>query len=71
MFLQGLLHWLAAVALDVVIPKEGEGAAARKMNQFICSSLVAIILIIISFYNGVSNVIVSLLVAPIVVVFCS
>jgi hypothetical protein len=52
MFLQGLLHWLAAVALDVVIPKEGEGAAARKMNQFICSSLVAIILIIISFYNG-------------------
>jgi hypothetical protein len=75
MFLQGLLHWLAAVALDVVIPKEGEGAAARKMNQFICSSLVAIILIIISFYNGVSNVIASLLVvpiavAPIVVVFC-
>ena len=33
MFLQGLLHWLAAVALDVVIPKPREGAAARKMNQ--------------------------------------
>lgn len=52
MFLQGLLHWLGAVALDVIIPKEGEGAAAKKMNQFICSSLVALILIIVSFYNG-------------------
>lgn len=51
-FLQGLLHWLAAVALDVVIPKPEEGAAAKKMNQFICSSLIAIILMIISFYNG-------------------
>ena len=51
-FLQGLLHWLAAVALEVIIPKQGEGAAAKKMNQFICSSLVAIILMIISFYNG-------------------
>lgn len=51
-FLQGLLHWLAAVALDVVIPKPGEGAAAKKMNHFISSTLVAIILMIISFYNG-------------------
>ena len=51
-FLQGLLHWLAAVALDVVIPKDGEGAAAKKMNHFISSSLVALILMILSFYNG-------------------
>ena len=51
-FLQGLLNWLAAVALEVAIPKEGEGVAARKMNRFISSSLVSIILMIISFYNG-------------------
>ena len=51
-FLQGLLNWLAAVALEVAIPKKGEGVAARKLNRFIASSLVSIILMIISFYNG-------------------
>ena len=50
-FLQGLLNWLAAVALEVFIPKLGEGVAARKMNLFISSSLISMIIMIIKLYN--------------------
>jgi hypothetical protein len=50
-FLQGLFNWLAAVALEALIPNEGEGASARKMNQFVSSSLVTTILMMLSFYN--------------------
>lgn len=50
-FLQGLFHWLAAVAIDAAIPKEGEGESAKNMNLFIASSLVTLILFMVSFYN--------------------
>mmetsp|Transcript_13803 Transcript_13803/g.20212 ORF Transcript_13803/g.20212 Transcript_13803/m.20212 type:complete len:306 (-) Transcript_13803:175-1092(-) len=51
-FLQGLFHWLIATALEVAVPKQGEGEAARKMNRFISSSLFTIILFMLSFYNS-------------------
>lgn len=50
-FLQGLFHWLAAVALEMIIPKEGEGVTARKMNMFMASCLLSLILWMLAFYN--------------------
>jgi hypothetical protein len=50
--LQGLLHWLASLGLEHVIPFDGEGVATRKMNRFIGTSILTIILLMISFYNG-------------------
>lgn len=51
-FLQGLFNWLIATSLEMAIPKPGEGEAARRMNAFISSSLVSIILLMLSFYNA-------------------
>ena len=50
-FLQGLFHWLASVALEQLIPKEGEGLAARRMNQFIFSALMTTLIFMLSFLN--------------------
>jgi hypothetical protein len=50
-FLQGLFHWLAAVAMEVMVPKEGENVSARRMNAFMASCLVSLILWILAFYN--------------------
>jgi hypothetical protein len=50
-FLQGLLNWLAAVAMEVMVPKEGENVSARRMNAFMASCLVSLILWILAFYN--------------------
>ena len=51
-FIQGLLNWLAASAIEIEIPKHSEGEAARRMNAFISSSLVTMILLMLSFYNA-------------------
>jgi len=51
-FLQGLFNWLVATAMEMAIPKRGEGEAARRMNAFISSSLFSIILLMLSFYNA-------------------
>jgi hypothetical protein len=51
-FLQGLLNWLASVALEVLIPKPGEGASAKHMNRFMSSSLFTIIIGMVSFLNS-------------------
>lgn len=50
-FLQGLLHWLGAVALEFLVPKNNETVSARRMNQFMASSLVTLIFWIMAFYN--------------------
>jgi hypothetical protein len=50
-FLQGLFHWLAAVAMEVMVPKEGENVSARRMHAFMASCLVSLILWILAFYN--------------------
>ena len=49
-FLQGLFHWLAAVSLELLIPKPGEGKAAR-MNYFTASSLGTNLVAMVSFLN--------------------
>ena len=51
-FLQGLFHWLASVALELLIPKEREGVAARRMNMFTSSALATILVAMLSFLNG-------------------
>mmetsp|Transcript_24343 Transcript_24343/g.36301 ORF Transcript_24343/g.36301 Transcript_24343/m.36301 type:complete len:275 (+) Transcript_24343:138-962(+) len=50
-FLQGLFNWLGAVAIDLLIPKEGETKSARKMNQCMATTLVTISFWITAFYN--------------------
>lgn len=50
-FLQGLLHWLGAVAVEFTIPSETEGRTAPKMDKFVAASLSTLILVLISFYN--------------------
>ena len=42
-FLQGLFNWLIATAIELTIPKEAEGEASKRMNQFIAASLVTIV----------------------------
>lgn len=48
---QGLFHWLASVALELLIPKKNEGVAAHRMNMFIASALGTILVSMISFLN--------------------
>ena len=43
-FLQGLFHWLLATALEMILPKEKEGEASKRMNVFIASTLVSVVL---------------------------
>jgi hypothetical protein len=50
-FLQGLFNWLASVALGILIPKKGEGVAARRMNTFTSSALFTILVVLLSFLN--------------------
>jgi len=50
-FLQGLLHWLAAVGLEVFLPKRGDTKSARRMNNFMASCLLSLIFWIMAFYN--------------------
>lgn len=42
-FLQGLIHWLGAAALEVLIPQDNETYSARRMNRFMASCLVTLI----------------------------
>jgi len=56
-FLQGLLNWLLAVAIDILIPKRrddgtvGETRSARRMNQCLASCLLTLVSWILAFYN--------------------
>lgn len=49
--LQGLFHWLASVALEIIIPKPRETKSTRLMNQFTASSLCMILVAMLSFLN--------------------
>jgi hypothetical protein len=51
-FLQGILNWLGAVAVENTIPRQGEGRATIKMKQFVASSIFTLILLLLSFYNA-------------------
>lgn len=50
-FHQGLFHWLAGLSLELLIPKKGEGVAARRMNMFTSSALFTIMVAMLSFLN--------------------
>lgn len=56
-FLQGLFNWLAAVALEILIPKDSAGGdyretkSAQRMNKAMASCLLTLILWIQAFYN--------------------
>ena len=54
-FLQGLLNWLAGIALGLAIPKHGEPIATRRMNKFFANSLLTMGILMIAFYNGHMN----------------
>jgi hypothetical protein len=52
-FLQGLLNWLGAVALEHTIPRrKKQGRAGREMDQFIASSLGTLLVLLLAFYNA-------------------
>ena len=50
-FLQGLFHWLAAAALEIIIPKPGEGLSSKRMNKCLASCLATLCFWILAFYN--------------------
>lgn len=50
-FLQGLIHWLTAVGLEFIIPKDMETLSARRMNRFMASCLFTLVVWIMAFYN--------------------
>lgn len=51
-FLQGLFHWLAAVAVEIIIPKPGEGKSSRRMNACLASCVATVAFWILAFYNN-------------------
>lgn len=54
-FLQGLVNWLSAIALQHAIPKVSDSASARRMNQFVSASLISLVLMMMSVYNANSE----------------
>jgi hypothetical protein len=55
-FLQGLLTWLAAIAVEHAIPQDtNEPPNRRNMDMLIASSLTTLIIAMLSFYNGHMN----------------
>lgn len=50
-FLQGLLNWLAAIALGHFVPQQDQNRDARNMNKFIGGALMTSIVVMLSFYN--------------------
>jgi len=54
-FLQGLIHWLGAVACDLILPIPTETKSAKLMNKCLASWLVTMVFFIMSFYNDHIN----------------
>ncbi|KAH8074128.1 hypothetical protein JL720_10679 [Aureococcus anophagefferens] len=50
-FLQGLVNWLGAIALQHAIPKAGETTSTRRINNFVSSSLCTLIILMAAIYN--------------------
>ena len=50
-FLQGLLNWLGAVAVELLLPKEKETKTARRMNKCMAAWLTSLVLWMLAFYN--------------------
>ncbi len=54
-FLQGLIHWLGAVACELALPHPKETTSAKRMNKCLASWLVTMIFAIIAFFNDHIN----------------
>lgn len=54
-FLQGLINWLASIAIEFVIPKENKSVSKQKRDKAAGAILTTTILMIFSFYNGHAN----------------
>lgn len=54
-FLQGLIHWLGAVIVDLLLPKPEETVSAKRMNKCLASWMVTLVLFIMAFYNDHIN----------------
>ena len=50
-FLQGLFNWLAAVAVELVLPKDKETKSARRMNKCLAGWLTSMMIWMLAFYN--------------------
>jgi hypothetical protein len=50
-FLQGLFHWLASVAIEILIPRPDDTKSTKLMNRFTASSLCTILVAMLSFLN--------------------
>eukprot|EP00560_Eucampia_antarctica_P007192 CAMPEP_0197826526 /NCGR_PEP_ID=MMETSP1437-20131217/3475_1 /TAXON_ID=49252 ORGANISM="Eucampia antarctica, Strain CCMP1452" /NCGR_SAMPLE_ID=MMETSP1437 /ASSEMBLY_ACC=CAM_ASM_001096 /LENGTH=150 /DNA_ID=CAMNT_0043426999 /DNA_START=71 /DNA_END=523 /DNA_ORIENTATION=- len=51
-FIQGLLHWLSAVAFETIIPKKGDSEKTKTMNKFLTSTLSTLMFFMLAFYNS-------------------
>jgi hypothetical protein len=51
-FLQGIVNWIAAIAMEHIIPKKGDNVAARKMNRLVGSSLFMVIIYMLAMVNN-------------------
>jgi hypothetical protein len=51
-FLQGLFNWLGAVAIELVLPREGETKSAQRMNRCLAGWLVSMCFWMLAFYNN-------------------
>ena len=49
---QGLLNWLASIALTFAIPLPNQPVSVRKMNSFLSTLVICMILVMISFFNN-------------------
>lgn len=50
-FLQGLLNWLASVAVDFLLPKEHETRSARRLNKSLAAWSTTLMVWMLAFYN--------------------
>eukprot|EP00587_Corethron_hystrix_P009092 CAMPEP_0113313516 /NCGR_PEP_ID=MMETSP0010_2-20120614/9907_1 /TAXON_ID=216773 ORGANISM="Corethron hystrix, Strain 308" /NCGR_SAMPLE_ID=MMETSP0010_2 /ASSEMBLY_ACC=CAM_ASM_000155 /LENGTH=296 /DNA_ID=CAMNT_0000169541 /DNA_START=132 /DNA_END=1022 /DNA_ORIENTATION=+ /assembly_acc=CAM_ASM_000155 len=51
-FLQGLFNWLLAIAVEFAIPDADDTKSSLIMDRFISWTLLSIVLLMLSFYNG-------------------
>jgi len=50
-FLQGLIHWLGAVAVELLLPKSAETKSAQNMNRCLAGWLATMVIWMVAFYN--------------------
>jgi hypothetical protein len=54
-FLQGLLNWLGAVTVELILPKPKETTSAKRLNKALAAWLISFTLWMLAFYNSHVN----------------